>query len=135
MKKKYDKKFKFLVDKYGERYNVVNELKNEDLEKYGRAQVLKNEYKVRDEYTEEPTIVCMINEEVQLSEDEAEVLKLGPKFCVMNRLCEETFEREIEECILKYRWEKMGSDEKTIPQIFRQDNPITFPLFLINNVP
>ena len=36
---------------------------------------------------------------------------VGPKFFVMNDLVEETFEVEVESCIMKYRWELMKGEE------------------------
>ena len=56
----------------------------------------------------------MDGEEFTLSREEAEALALGPKFCIMPILSEETFEADIEEMIMKLRWSMMGeeSDEK-----------------------
>ena len=59
---------------------------------------------------EEPTIVFMENDEILISKDEAELLALGPKFCTVKNLCKESFECEIEEAIVKYRWEIMGEE-------------------------
>ena len=49
---------------------------------------------------------------IKLSKDEIALLKLGPKFCILKDLSEEVFEREIEESIVKLRWEKMAEDKK-----------------------
>ena len=40
------------------------------------------------------------------------LLTLGPKFCILNDLVEETFEKEIEECIVKLRWETTNDEKK-----------------------
>ena len=58
---------------------------------------------------QEPVIVCRSNEEIKLSDEELAVLVLGPKFCVYNNLSEATFMREIEEMIVKLRWEMKTS--------------------------
>ena len=39
---------------------------------------------------------------MKITRNEAEVLSLGPKFCVRGTLDEEVFEGELEECIIKY---------------------------------
>ena len=39
------------------------------------------------------------------------VLKLGPKFCEYNNLDEVEFEIEVEQMILKYKWETIGDDK------------------------
>ena len=57
-------------------------------------------------------IVCRGDEEIHLSDEELDVLALGPKFCIFNNLNEETFERELEECIIKFRWEMMGEENE-----------------------
>ena len=47
----------------------------------------------------------MEDEDISLSDEDVRILTLGPQFCVLNNLSEETFEPEVEECIIKYRWE------------------------------
>ena len=90
----------------------IDDLSKEDQKRYKYAESIKNGYVRGDEVIcEEPIIVCMDGEEILISEDEASVLALGPKFCVMADLSEELFEAEIEECIMKYRWELMGEEE------------------------
>ena len=54
----------------------------------------------------------MEGEEIFLDESEVSVLALSLKFCILNKLCDETFERELEECIVKYRWEIMGEERE-----------------------
>ena len=66
---------------------------------------------MRMEKNEEPAVVCLDGEELKLDENEVQLLALGPKFCVMKNLCEETFEVELEECIMKYRWEIMAEEK------------------------
>ena len=51
-------------------------------------------------------------ENVELNVNEKEVLSLGPKFCILNNLSEDTLQRELEECIVKNRWEMMSQEYK-----------------------
>ena len=60
---------------------------------------------MRGEEDQKPVIVLRDGEELLLREAEMKVLSLGPKFCILNKICEESFEREVAECIVKYRWE------------------------------
>ena len=111
IKKKNLKKEAFLVKKYGKKPAILQDLVEEDRLKYGSAKVFSEEYVVEEMIREEPIIVCMEGEEILISENEAALLALGPKFCVINNLCEETFEVELESCIMKYKWESMGEEE------------------------
>ena len=76
------------------------------------AEIFKEPCNMRGNDDQDPVIVMRDGEELILNEDEMRVLSLGPKFCVYNNLCEETFERELEETIIKYRWELMGKEIK-----------------------
>ena len=58
----------------------------------------------------EPIIVCREGEEINMTNDELEILASGPKFCILNNLSDEKFEGELEQMIVKYRWELMGQD-------------------------
>ena len=64
------------------------------------------------EQANEPIIVCRDGEEIRISRDEASVLELGPKFCIMVDLIEDSFEVELEARIMKYRWELMKKDKE-----------------------
>ena len=52
----------------------------------------------------------MEGETINLTDGEKKVLALGPKFCVRKHLDEEEFMVEVEECITKVRWERMGEE-------------------------
>ena len=67
------------------------------------------------EEIKEPVVVAGPSEEIILSENERAALKLGPKFCVYTRLSDEEFEVDVEECILKIKWDMMGEDGKSKP--------------------
>ena len=105
LKHKNMKKLEFLKGKYGKIENPIDELKNEDRKKYGGARIFQEDNGMKAEEDHEPVIVCMEGEVIELDEDEKSVLLLGPKYCILKNLCEESFEREVEECVIKYRWE------------------------------
>ena len=50
--------------------------------------------------------------EVTLSKEEKLLLTLNPKFCEYNNINEENFEGELEQTILKYKWDQMGKEMK-----------------------
>ena len=58
-----------------------------------------------------PVIVEGEGEKIELSDDEIEVLALGPKFCLLNNLDEEQFAADIEECMMKVKWDMRNDDE------------------------
>ena len=134
VRKKFDKKLRFLEGKYMEKYNPVDKLNEEDRLRYEGVRIFNDEYSMTKDEENEPMVVCEANETIELSNEEKEVLMLGPKYCVLNRLNEETFQREVEECIVKYRWElrnmereedevrKFGEDAyRAIESLFDED--------------
>ena len=57
----------------------------------------------------------MEDEKIVLTDEEKDLLTLGPKLCVRNRLCETDLEvcmTDLEVCIMKYGWEVMGESEE-----------------------
>ena len=110
VRKKFAKKAEFLKGKYDRKPRPVDDLNEADKYKYGEANVFKNEYEMKPEEEKDPLIVNMDEDEVKLSEDEKSVLVLGPKFCVLNDLSEETFMRELEVSIVKYRREMRNQE-------------------------
>ena len=64
-----------------------------------------------------PVIVEGVGEDIVLSKAETEMLQLGPKFCLYKNLCEEEFEADVEECLMKVRWDLMGDDDKPEPDV------------------
>ena len=110
--KKNVKKCKWLQDKYGMRYEGMEEISNEEYKKYGEAELFKYNCELKGENLREPEIVVGEGETLELNEDEKSLLALGPKFCVRKRLDEDEFERELEECIAKVKWELMSREEK-----------------------
>ena len=117
-----------------EKYNPVDKLNEEDRLRYEGVRIFNDEYSMTKDEENEPMVVCEANETIELSNEEKEVLMLGPKYCVLNRLNEETFQREVEECIVKYRWElrnmereedevrKFGEDAyRAIESLFDED--------------
>ena len=116
LKKKNMKKYTFLKGKYSRIENPLDELSNKDVKKYGVARIFSEDNGMKSEETQEPVVVCREGEEIALSSEERDLLALGPKYCIMNNLNEETFEREVEECIVKYRWQlkKEENEEKEL---------------------
>ena len=112
LRKKNNKKIEFLKGKYAQNQDPLEDLKPEDKNKYGGARIFSETCDMRSEPDLKPSIVLMEGEEIFLYENEVSVLALGPKFCILNKLCDETFERELEECIVKYRWEIMGEERE-----------------------
>ena len=108
---KNTKKFNFLREKYGMRESMLYELNLEDQKKYGNAKVYSGE-DLRPQKLSDPVIVCRDDEEILLSDDELSVLRLGPKFCEFSHLDEVNFEIEVEQTILKYKWDSMNDDDK-----------------------
>ena len=100
----------FLLGHFSVKPNVRDELSDEDKIKYGSAKVFEDKFSIGDAGQHDPIIVCGPEEDIRLSKDEMGLLTLGPKFCILNDLVEETFEKEIEECIVKLRWETMNEE-------------------------
>ena len=86
VRKKNVKKFNYLVGKYEVRNNVLDELSSEDRLKYGKAMIFDDDSEMGNVECQEPIIVCSPEDKIELSEDEIEVLRLGPKFCVLKAL-------------------------------------------------
>ena len=107
------KKEQFLTKKYGGGpLNSVGiaELSKVDQSRFGEARIFNLETKWKKEDAKDPAVVSDIDQELSLTDDERNLLKLGPKFCIMGQLSEEKFERELEMCIMKFKWDKMGED-------------------------
>ena len=112
LKGKNRKKCDWLEDKYKMKYEVLDDLDEAECMKYGGAEILNKNCNMRGEELREPEVICGEDEVIVLTEEERKVLALGPKFCVRkNKLDEENFDIELEECIAKVKWEKMGRDE------------------------
>ena len=114
LKEKHMKKAEHLVKKYGEKYKL--RMKWEDLDKevrvmMGSPSIFCGEEGVCKENIKDPVIVLGPGEEkIDMNEYEMSTLRLGPKFCVYKRLNEEEFEVDVEECMLKVKWDMMGED-------------------------
>ena len=103
------KKFRYLRDKFCMRGSMLHELSMEDQTKYEDAKVYSGQ-DLRPQELSDPMVVCRAGEDILLSEEELCVLRLGPKFCELDNLDEVNFEKEVEQTILKYKWDSM-SDE------------------------
>ena len=86
--------------------------------RYGGAELFAEECGMKSEDMNKPVIVCRNDEEIHLSDEELSELALGPKFCVFNNLNEETFDREVEECVIKFRWEMKNVEVEEVKKVF-----------------
>ena len=112
LKKKHAKKVAHLVGKYGIKKKI--NLDKETLRLMGDPKIFYNDDITVDE-VRKPVVVEMEGENITLSSDEEEVLKLGPKYCIFTDLTMENFETDLEECILKIKWDLMASDKEKAP--------------------
>ena len=110
---KFKKKEKFLVGKYGMKDEVMlPDLSGMDKSKYEGCKIFNAEYDWRTEEAREISVVCKPGQGLMIDEDEQNLLKLGPKFSILTRLDDERFENELEQAIMKMRWDKMGIDDE-----------------------
>ena len=75
---------------------TLEELAKVDRLKYGGAKIFAEDYEHEniDEYV--PCLVRLDDEEeIKISDEEKDLLSLGPKFNVRNKLCEENFYRQM----------------------------------------
>ena len=89
---------------------MLRELSMEDQKKYENAKVYSGQ-DLRPQKLNDPVIVCRESDEILLNDDELCVLRLGPKFCEFSNLDEVNFEIEVEQTILKYKWDTMRDDK------------------------
>ena len=111
LKRKYVRKVQFLVKKYGVADDVsLLSMTEDERNKYGMAEVFNMKCNLEGQTIKGPVLVCTKGEEIEISDDERALLSLGPKFCVYKKLDVKNFEAEIEEAILKFKWDIMGED-------------------------
>ena len=123
VRQKNNKKLMFLIKKYGVKNETIEELAKVDRLKYGGAKIFAEEY---EHEKNEEYVPCLVRlddeEEIKISDEEKDLLSLGPKFNVRNKLCEEMFLCEVEECVIKLRWEMMsegGDAEKPEDEAYK----------------
>ena len=110
-KKRYKKKVKFLVGKYGMKTSMRDAgMTGEEYQKYGGAKIFSEKCELVAEDVKGPVLVCQEGEEILLSEDEVKFLSLGPKFNILKKLRMDDFEPAIEEAIMKFKWDSMGDE-------------------------
>ena len=124
IKKKNKKKVDHLVAKYGKRRH--EDLDMDVVRKMGCPRIFGDEEELSPEVVRDPVIVQREGESIQLNEDEREVLRLGPKFCLYTNLSEEEYETDVEECVMKIKWDLMGEDKKPKPG----DEAVAFKILL-----
>ena len=77
-----------------------------------RAKIFKEDHVWRMEDAREPCVVYKGEDVLELSEDEKNLLKQGPKFSVMGRLNEEQFEVELEQSLMKVKGDMLASEKE-----------------------
>ena len=115
LRDKNRRKVEHLTKKYGmKRSNQLRwgDVNDEMKRMMGTPRMFMDDCVMKGETVVDPVIVEGENEQIVLSENERELLKLGPKFCTFNRLVDEDFETDLEECIMKVKWDMMGDGEE-----------------------
>ena len=113
LKTKYKKKIDHLEKKFGSRYKEDDRLDDNMRRMVGVVTILtEDSEKMEPQEMREPTLVQGEGEGLSLSTNEKKVLALGPKYCVYSNLDEEMFSAEVEECIMKLRWDLMNDDDE-----------------------
>ena len=107
-----EEKINFLVQKYGEVKDDLSELTSEEASKYASCAIFMKKCELVAKALKGPVVVCEDGEEMNLTKEETEVHSLGPKFCILNDLKEEEFENNLEQALIKYKWEVMGEEIK-----------------------
>ena len=106
-------KIQHLENKYAPKSN--NNLP-EDLNKYSESKVFNNNDTEDWGDTEKNQEVIIIGN-VVLTEEEKSVLRLPPKFGIMDKLCDEVAEVELQSCSAKHRWEASKLEEEELVDI------------------
>ena len=111
MKEKNEKKLKHLVWKFGTKEKTVWDMMTKEEKKpMGDPSLFREDGRLEGEGLRDPAVVMGEGEELCLTEEEKDILRLGPKFCIYKNLCEEEFEADLEETIMKVKWDMMGEE-------------------------
>ena len=105
-KVKNERKLRFLKKNYGMKTMGLSELSEEVGLKYMDAKVYSG-VEIVPQKMRDPVIIRREGEEFSINEEEMSVLRLGPKFCEYMSLSDVNFEIEVEQTVLKYKWETM----------------------------
>ena len=111
LKTKHRKKIEHLVRKYGKKGVTLDE---GVVKQMGSPGILLSEELVAED-VRDPVTVTRKGEQIVLSEEEKQVLRLGPKFSMYCNLSEEEFETDLEESIMKVKWDMMAEEKTTKP--------------------
>ena len=109
------KKVTTLEKKYGKLARPQTgkeELDSDMLKGVGALTIFDDNCSIKPEEIKKPVIVESFGEKIILSADETEVLTLGPKYNLYSRITEENLEVEVEEMIMKVKWDMMGDVDK-----------------------
>ena len=108
LRRKNSKKLEHLKKKFGRMKNDKLKLTVEMIDLIGKPRIFDNNVDVETRDVMDPVVVVREGEEILLDDNEREALKLGSKFCVLSRLDDEEFEVDVEEMIMKLKWDMMG---------------------------
>ena len=87
---KNNKKVEFLVNKYGDKaQNDSKDLLGEDYAKYEGARIFRDVCGMVADKLKGPVVISCSDDTIEINENEKAVLSLGPKFCILSKLCEE----------------------------------------------
>ena len=93
--------------KFGKKRHVEgwDDMTDEVKEWMGNPDIFDDDKYVVGEKTKDPVIVDDKDDPAVISDEEKDLLRLGPKFCLYKNLSEEEFETDLEECIMKMKWD------------------------------
>ena len=104
IRKKHKKKVEHLVKKYGRRSRSGWEDMFREVKDFkGNPRIFGDKEEAKD-----PVVVEGKDCKISITKEESSFVKLGPKFCVLRNLNEEEFEADLEECIVKIKWDMIG---------------------------
>ena len=116
MREKNKKKVQHLTEKFGRHSKLRwGDIDKEVRDTMGNPRMFNDDVRMEGEMVRNPVFVEWDDENIHLSDDELDVLRLGPKFCLLKSLDEEDFETDLEECIMKIKWDMMSEDGKKQP--------------------
>ena len=115
LRMKYKKKVEHLITKYGVMGAVKYEVDDNLLKYMGNPKIFVTD--LEPEEVKKPVLVENVGENIEINDDEYELLKLGPKFCILVNLSDEGFEADLEETLMKVKWDLMGEENENKPGV------------------
>ena len=88
-----------------------------DLVRYEECDILGKDCTMEAHDIEGAVIVNMTGEEIKLSKSEHQILKRGPKYCILKSCSEEAICCSVECCITKHKWDDLANDPDEPPPL------------------